>query len=293
MRITNNLIHKNLRAELQRSLASLHDANLRVTTGLRIRSPSDDPADAAEIMATDRRIRALDQYRRNIDAATARVNAEEGVLDQVTDILSRAREIGMAQGGDTANAATRETAKAEVDQLLETVIQLANTRFGDGYLFGGAVSDQPPIADDGSVSTTAPPVGESPVALDLGQTVLTVHDAQSVFIDSGVIGALQHLSGALGANDAASIQDAIAELTTAFDATQTRIGELGARAQRLESARANIDALETAATLRRSDVGEVDFEEAVAELMNRQTAYQAALMATSRILNTTLMEYLR
>lgn len=293
MRVTNNLIHKGVQSELQRSLAGIHDANLRVTTGLRIRKPSDDPAGAAEVMATDRRIRALDQYRRNIDAAAARVGAAESVLDQLTDILSRAREIGIAQGGDTASASTRQTARAEVDQLLQTVIQLGNTRFGDAYLFGGAYADRAPLADDGSTSMETPPVGDSPVALDQGQHVLTVHDAQSVFIDSGMIAALQHLSGALAANDPASIRDATAELVTAFDATQTRIGELGARAQRLESARANIDALDTAATLQRSNIAEAEFEEAVTDLLNRQAAYQAALMATSRILNTTLTEYLR
>jgi len=293
VRVSNNLIHKGVQSRLQRNLASIYEANLRVTTGLRINKPSDDPASAAEVMATDRRIRALDQYRRNIDSAAARVNAAEGVLDQLGDILSRARELGMAQGGDTASAATRQTAKAEVDQLLQTVIQLGNTRFGDAYLFGGAHADLAPLADDGTVSATTPPVGDSPVALDFGQSVLTVHDAQSLFLDSGAISALQHLSGALGANDAEEIRTATAELVSAFDATQTRIGEIGARSQRLESARANIDALEASAKIQRSGLAEVDFEQAVTELLNRQTAYQAALMATSRILNTTLAEYLR
>ena len=43
----------------------------------------------------------------------------------------------------------------------------------------------------------------------------------------------------------------------------------------------------------KSDVEEVDVEEAVTELVSRQTAYQAAMLATSRVMGLTLADYLR
>ena len=48
----------------------------------------------------------------------------------------------------TATGATRLVTKAEVDQLLGFAVQLANTRHGDAYLFGGSYATVAPFALD-------------------------------------------------------------------------------------------------------------------------------------------------
>ena len=43
----------------------------------------------------------------------------------------------------------------------------------------------------------------------------------------------------------------------------------------------------------KSKTEDVDLESAITELMTRQTAYQAAMLATSKVLGTSLTDYLR
>ncbi len=74
---------------------------------------------------------------------------------------------------------------------------------------------------------------------------------------------------------------------------QDVLGETGARSRQLEMAGANVDTLETSLRTLRADLGEVDMEQAISQLISRQTAYQAALMSTSRLMSTTLTDYLR
>jgi flagellar hook-associated protein 3 FlgL len=300
VRITNSILQRTALAGIQQNLRDIQDATDRAVSGTRIRAASDDPGVAGTVMRTDSRLRALDQYQRNIGSARSRLAMEESVLDQVTDLLSRARELAMRESGGAANAMTREITRAEVDQLLETAIQLGNTQLDGLYLFGGDYADQPAIVinADGTIST--PPAGDpaSPsrqAEVAAGQLVRTNHDAREIFGDdtSGVIAALRALSEALGNDDGAAVGAAGAEAGAALDQIQVLLGDVGARVIRLDIAEANIEALDTNLRTFRSDLTEVEFEEALTELIGRQTALQAAFVATSRIIQTTLTDYLR
>jgi flagellar hook-associated protein 3 FlgL len=83
------------------------------------------------------------------------------------------------------------------------------------------------------------------------------------------------------------------EVDGAFDSVQHLLGAVGARASSLEITGANLDAVKAGLVVLKSDVEDVEIEEAITELMSRQTSYQAALMTTSRLMGLTLTDYLR
>lgn len=300
MRITNSITTQKALRTMQQGQRDIARASDRVTTGLRFSRASEDPNAAGQVMRTSGSLRALEQYRRNVDAATARTSAEESVLDQVTGVLTRALEIGVAQGTGTANAETRRVAKAEVDQLLRFTVGLGNTRYADAFLFGGAQAAVAPFtiedADPAALDfTTTSPTGEIRVEIAAGQLLSTTHDGTQVFgtTSGGPLAALRDLSAALGANDETAIRESLSGVRTAFDDTQTLIGDVGARMNQLEVTGANLNALEITLTTFRSDLHEIDFEEAVTELVGRQTAFQAAMLATSKVMGMNLTDYVR
>jgi flagellar hook-associated protein 3 FlgL len=293
VRITNHIVTRQSIDGLQRNLSAMEEAQRRVLTGLRVERPSDDPAAAVGIMGADRQLRGLAQYRRNIAAAQARLNAEETVLDSATALLERARELGISQAGGTATAQTRAIAKIEVDQLLSEAIALGNSQFNGGYLFGGQFADTAPFDATGATSATRPPTGAQPVEIDSGRQVTVHHDAVQVFVNTETLQALQDLSAALGADSNPQIGAALTRLDGAHSKLQSVLGETGANAAQLEVAASNIDALAGSLESFRSDLSDVEMEEAISQLVARQTAFQAALAATSRMISLTLTDYLR
>ena len=298
MRITNGITHQGALRSLLSNQQQIHAASQRVSTGLRFTRASEDPTAASSVMRASGSLRAVEQYRRNIGAATVRVEAEEEVLDQLSDILVRARELAIQQGSGTASAETRLMVKAEVDELLRSAITLAGTRVQDGYLFGGDTPTAAPFAVvEGATLdfTTTSPTGELAVEIASGQTVSTAHDGTTVFgpTASGPLAALRELAQALHADDVPGISAASRSLEVAFDDTQALLGTVGARANQLQVTTANLDALAVTLKTFKADVSEIDFETAVTELVSRQTAYQAAMMASSRVLGMTLTDYLR
>ena len=300
MRITNSITTQNALRTMHRGQRDMALASDRVTTGLRFQRASEDPNAAGQLMRTTGSLRALEQYRRNVDAATARASAEESVLDQVTTVLTRASELGIAQATGTATAETRRIAKAEVDQLFRFAVGLANTRYTDSYLFGGGQAAVAPFAIDETDPaaldfTTTSPTGELKVEIAAGHLMSTTHDGTQVFgtATEGVLAALRDMSAALGANDQDAIGASLDQVKAQLGATQSLIGDVGARMSQLEVTGANLNALEITLTTFKSDLQEVDFEEAVTELVGRQTAFQAAMLATSKVMGMNLTDYVR
>jgi flagellar hook-associated protein 3 FlgL len=292
MRITNNLTTRKAIFAMQRALQQVDAAQHTATTGLRVERSSDDPGAANNIMSSGSSLRAISQYQRNVNSASARVTAEELALGTVSTIVERAKELGLGQAGGTSDATTRLVTKFEVDELIRQVIQQANIKHEGEYLFGGDQGTLP-IDQPAPPFATTPPTGSRRAEISSGFYLTTNHNATDVFLTSGVLSSLNDLSVALGANDPTLITQSLTALDTAHVNLQVSIGENGAHATQLDVASANLAALDTSLRTFKSNLQDADLEQAVTELISRQTAYQAAMLATSRIIGLNLTEYLR
>ena len=292
MRVSNIALTTSTITSLQRASKAMEEAQQRSTSGLAVQKPSDDPSAAAGIMAASSSLRSIDQYQRNIDYAGARIGVEESALDQITRTLERAKELGIQQGDAGASAQTRLGAKAEIDQLIAFITQVANTRYEGEYLFGGDQSNAPPITSSAPPFTASPITGQRTTEIARNQYVPVTHNAQQIFIDSGVLDSLNALSTALGNNDQTAIQGSLTGLDNAHDAMQSLVGDIGARSAQIDSTSTSLASLKTTVAAQKSNLQDIDIETAITQLMSRQTAYQAALLATSRITGLSLADYL-
>lgn len=290
MRITNSILHRTALGGVTRGLSNLEEATRKVTSGLRVERPSDDPVATSGIMRSSSGLRAIDQYLRNLSTAESRLAVEDDVLNQLGNVLSRARELGVGQGTDTATAQTRLSARVEVNGLIETVRALGNSRLGEAWVFGGDEANRPPFSEDPLVPL---PGGEGAVEIAAGQTVQTAHSAQTIFSDTGALDALASLASALEQDNRPAIAEALVELEEAFGSVQQLVGEVGGRLNRVDVARENLTALDTSLRTHRSDLQDIELEEAMSDLVRQQVAYQTALASNARILSLNLTDYLR
>jgi flagellar hook-associated protein 3 FlgL len=301
MRITNNMMTRAQLDGVASAMTALSTAQSRVTTGKRLLTASDDPTSSMQVMTSDSSLRALDQYRTNVQRAVSRVSIEDNVLNRVSDLLMRAKELGVSQVGSTATAATRSVANAELQQIFKEVIQLGNTKFGNEYMFAGDQSQTQPFSWTGAGATldytSTTPAGTRVVEISDGQTMAVALDGSQLLLNSGVLDAVRDLSRAMDTGSAtygqAGIGAAMTDLDAAFDSLQTLVGDVGAKGKQLDSTQTNLDAYKANLTTFKSSLEEIDLETAVTELTNRQVAYQAAMLATTKVMGLTLTDYLR
>lgn len=302
MRVTNSIITRNSQSRLQANLQGLDRIRDDISSGIRLRKMSDNPTSGGELVRIGSSMRALSQFKRNVDSGIARASAEENVLDQLTNALTRGIELGIGQASATANAQSRLIVKADVDQIINFASNLGNTRIGDEYLFGGNRAGEAPFATPapatGSFSRltlAGIPVNPSGnITLEIGDNmfVTPTHNGTEVFIDTDALESLRALSTALGNNDATAIQAAADRLTTTNSNVQSLIGTQGARINELETASVNHQLMELNLKAFRSDLRDTEIDKAMVELIGKQTLYQAAMSATSRILGLSLANYL-
>jgi flagellar hook-associated protein 3 FlgL len=293
MRIPSTSLARGATADLLRLSAEIDRARARVTTGKQLQAASDDPVAAAQVLAIAGTLRSAEQYRRNVATGRAAATAEEGVLDRLTAIIERAKLLAIGEASSTASATTRDVARAEVDQLLAQAVNLGNTRFEGEYLFGGDQAAAAPLTATTPPYTPSPAPSQRRLEIGAGVVIAPVRTAKELFVDTGALDSLRQLSAALGANDPAGIRSAIALVDGAHDAVQATLAENGGRAGTLDSTDEGLNTIESSLRDRRASLEEVDIEQAVTDLASRQTAYQAAMLATSRILSLSLTDYLR
>lgn len=282
---------------LQKNMREMHRVQQEVTTGRKLVKASDDPSGASSSMVARSSIRALDQYRRGVDVASSRTIAEETVLDQLSDILIRARELAVAYGSDNVSSDQRVKAALELEELLKEAVSLGNAKYGTDYLFAGTGANSAPyettvVGSDLHFTTTSP-TGAVQIEVSSNNSVSANHSGVEVFEDTGLLASLRDLAIAFKTGDGANIRTAAVDTDAAFDGLQSLVSAVGARGSSLRMTSANLEALKAGLQVFKSDIEDAELEESITKLMGRQTSYQAALMTTSRVLGLTLADYLR
>jgi flagellin-like hook-associated protein FlgL len=153
MRITSNMMASQQLAGLQMNMAALQKAQQQVSTGKRLSSASEDPSATMSIMQSGSSLRALEQYRTSVQSATSRLGIEDAALQQLGDLVSRVKVLGVQASGDTATAQTRTMANTEIQQVFNDIVAIGNTKYNNEYLFGGEQNTVEPFAATGAGAT--------------------------------------------------------------------------------------------------------------------------------------------
>jgi flagellar hook-associated protein 3 FlgL len=303
MRVTDQGRQQQILADLQAKLAEFAKANRQVDTGKRFTTVSEDPVSAVNVMQISSRLQAISQYQRNANFAQVRQKTEEQVIQTVNDLLSSAKNIAVQAAGADIGTAQRQQASNQIDLILKQVISLGNTQVGSDYIFAGQKSGSPafdttPGGTEGNYlgGTTA-----RQTELEKGLSVTINSTGDTLFGDPapgvpGVISSLKNLRDAL-AGGAAETQGQIlstrlSDLVRSSDSLQLPLVDVGGRLAQIDQVGKFQDQLTTQLETQRDSLVSIPPEEAASNLLQLQTALQAAYAATSRVLSTSLTNYL-
>lgn len=122
----------------------------QLSTGKKLLSPADDPVGSARVLQLDQEIALIDQYERNIVLLESRLASEEGVLDSVTEVLQRVRELTVQAGNAAVYSSEERIAIGEeVHQRVAELYDLMNSKDGSGeYIFAGFSGETQPFIEN-------------------------------------------------------------------------------------------------------------------------------------------------
>ena len=145
----------NLKRKINTALENLEKAQMRVSTGLRIQKPSDDPALANKILDIRGHISQNEQFVSNVNHTEAQLSVENMVYQDVQSILGRARDLAQMALSDTNHPSDYKFYAEELKQLVESTLETVNTTFEGKPLFAGNRTEGTAFTAERSQSTVA------------------------------------------------------------------------------------------------------------------------------------------
>lgn len=298
MRIASSTIHEDVVRQIQRLNAQSAKLQAQVASGQRIKQLEDDPSAAGRVLNRQSDLRRVDQFTRNADRALEVSLASFSGLREIKKISDRATELATLGQGIASPEALNAYA-AEVNQLVEQLVQLGNSKLGNDHLFAGAAVDAPPFVaarnGQGEVTAVAFAGDATQVEIPLSETAQVSPFTRSD-TNLGIRDLLNQLVGlrdAFTTANGAGITAARSGVIVGEDLLVSALAEHGAVQMRIEVNRKqqethsdNLVGLISAET-------SADLPETIVRLNQAQTAYQAALQSAANIMRLSLLDYIR
>jgi flagellar hook-associated protein 3 FlgL len=304
MRVTQNMMTDSLVRYLTAQNEALYERQKIIASEKRINRPSDDPLGMGKVLDYRQTLSSIEQYETNIQSGQERLEITELTLDLVDELLQGVRAIAMSEAGGTTES--RQLTAEEVKNLFDQVLDLANSKLNDNYMFSGYQTQTAPFSRDDTLATT---YDQFTVTYngDAGETRFIVGQNTEVTIDTdgrplfqnaaaggiNIFDAMRDLIVALESDDTAAISDQ-ADL---IDNGRKQINNLRAANSpvlyQLETSENHWQNYKPKIQELLAQEEEVDVTQAVVELQNIELAYQTTLATTARITQQGLIDFLQ
>jgi flagellar hook-associated protein 3 FlgL len=291
----------------------------KLSSGQNINRASDDPVGLTRILDLSNTLRTDSRFSQNIQDATSEVNTTDKVMDNMVSLIQRAQELTTQAASFSNNQNGRDAIALEIDQIINQMVQLGNTDISGKYIFGGFKTDTPPFSrlnDDISYNGTPPTsswqrnveiargiqVGVNINGDDLlGQVQVTTAGpplpptfaAGSHGLFKTLIELKQDLQAGADPNQLTEIRSRLDELTTDLNTVLSKQAIVGSISNRLDLTQGRIEERKTILTTQYSSIQDIDMPATIANLNQQQNMFQASLNMTGRLMQTSLLDFLR
>lgn len=306
MRVTTNMLLRQVLRDIRTNEERLYQTQTKIASGKEILKPSDDPAGIVNALSLRTELSSIDQYKENIDNALSWLESTSLTLTNIEDIVFEVINLGRQGETDLVSAEERKILANEVNQFLEETVQLANTRVQDKAIFGGTQTLSDPFIANytgGEITSvtqnTAGIDGTIERLINRNQTIVINSKGGDVFQPGGpgasgdVFQAMIDLRDALRANNTAGISAQISILEQAFNRIIDENAIVGAKVRRIEIVKDQLERISLDGTGRLSEIEDIDIAKAAIDYEVQRNIYQAALATGARIIQPSLLDFLR
>lgn len=324
MRITNNMMISNMIKNLGNNQGRLSKYQDQLDTGKKISVPSDDPVVAARALKLRTDVAKVEQHQKNIGDAQSWLDSTDEALGKVGDVLQRARELTVQAANGTNTAEDTQKIEEEFKQLKAQAIHLSNSTYAGRYIFSGFKTDQKLMNDD----ETSTDFGKFYINVDKVAALTSEITKEKIFYEVGVgdsininatggdlfnsrdtgttntgiavsgekpsmIQMFDDIIARLEVGDSAGISIQLNTIDTELGNVLSKRADIGARQNRMDLTENRMSSDIINYTKLMSENEDVDIAETIMNMKNEENVYQASLAGGARIIQQTLVDFLR
>lgn len=302
-RMTPSVIDTQVLSGLQADQTGIANLAEILSTGNKVNKPSDNPIAAVQTLSLQATLARSQQYQANASDGMSRLQLTNSTLNSVLSQMQKIRQLVISAANSVTTANGLGPVAAQVAQLEQGMVSLANTTFGNEPLFGGATGSAtayavtvPQNGTGGSAqylgsgsapSRTVGPGSSVPAGLANpfnGTATPNTGTAGPTAGTVDVFGVLNQLvrdlqsgnAGAATGTDATQLDQAITQVTSAA-------GEAGAYYAQMNTLSLQAASTTQEVQLQFSNVQSADLAKVSSDFAQAQTTYQGALYAAAQV----------
>lgn len=297
MRVTNSMMVQNMLDHLKNNMGDLNDLNEQLSSGKLFQMPSDAPIKVSDSMNYKSQLNRNDQFQRNLTQTENWLNITESSLKSGTEVIQRARELTIYAANDSMTSNDRKMVAKEMKQLRDELIDISNDELGDSYIFSGQKTGEKPfeVVDNGIGDYVQYNGDTSSVKRRLNENVeMDVNlNGHEVFKDE-----IENLNKIYTQLEDPSVSgedigNNLSEMDESINKYAELRSEVGGKLQRTGNIISRLEANEVHLRSLKSKNEDADLAEVITELKMEETVYRASLASGSRIMQQSLVDFIR
>jgi len=303
MRVTQNITTSNFISYINQHAENLLKTQQQIASQKRINKSSDDPIGMGQVLGYRANLAVTDQYQENIERGMTRLEFNEVTLDLASDLVNTARGLAENYSGSTLSAATRQSAALQVKDLYDQVMQMANSKFNGNYIFSGHATNTAPFSHDADFNAAYNgDDGELRIMVSDNVEVNIVADGSKIFqnVANGGVNIFDELKNLIDGLEnpdpvagSAQIEATANVLQAGRDQINSRRSEYAPVLYRLQATDEYLTNLRPKVEEAMATLEQADIAKAVVELQNLELAYETTLATAARIIQPSLLDFLR
>ena len=299
MRVTDRMIRENVMFDVQSTLRRISKYHRELSSGKKVIYPSDDAVVATRASNIDSRRREIVQYKRNVDHVKNIVNSYDSIAQEISAVYQRLRELLVRAANDTMSKDERRAIADEIEGIKEHLAEIALTRIGGEYIFGGYRTDKPPVEKvNGKWRLSLPPEADGKRSVNvLGMTFqygITVNDIFRVDTNEDIFQVLDKTIDVLKNSDhPAKFLSNVSLKSVSYleKKSMESFAKIGAISRTLELVGKRMNDLDLFMTEYLSNEQDADLTEVTTKLAMQNAVLEAGLKSAAMVLGKTLVDF--
>jgi flagellar hook-associated protein 3 FlgL len=303
MRVTQNITTSTFISYIHQHAENLLKTQQQIASQKRINKSSDDPIGMGQVLGYRTNLATTDQYQQNIGLGVTRLEFSEVTLDLASDLVDTTRRLAADYSGSTLSVAARQSVALQVKDLYDQVMQLANSKLNGNHIFSGHAVNTPPFNRDANFNATYNgDDGDFRLMVSENVEVNIVADGRKIFQNAAngginIFDELKNLIDGLENPDpiagSAQIEATVDRLQDGRNQINSRRSEYSPVLYRLQATDEYMTNLRPKVAEAMATLEQADITKAVVELQSLELAYETTIATAGRIIQPSLLDFLK
>ncbi|MEY9869988.1 flagellar hook-associated protein 3 FlgL [Peribacillus sp. B2I2] len=292
MRVTQSMLTNNMLSNLSSSYEKMAKLQEQVSSQKKFSKPSDNPVAAMMGMGYRTNLNQIGQYQSNIAEAANWIDSTDDAITEAVSAMQRIRELTVQGSNGTYEGEQLKNVSEEIKQLKEHLITLGDTQIAGKYIFNGQDTNVRPSSVKDADGNTVYVAGGINLEVFSGISLKINTDGSKIFGDAlATGGSIDQTIDAL--ENGGDVSGALEGLDATINTFLGMQAQVGARQNRIELMTDRLKQQEVFATEILSKNEDVDIEKAIMDLTTQESVHSAALSIGAKIMQPSLLDFLR